>query len=261
MDAKNLPPEPVLDAVTQFPVGAALDALEDFRITQPMEIGSVLRQLMIRKDFLTVECSNRPHRIITRILAVDQNAGYFIYDCSVDQIYNRSLLESEENYFSATQDGVRIQFVCGQPEQCEFEGSFAFRSQLPINLYRMQRREYFRVETPLMEPYSCMVRLPDKRLITFDIFDLSLNGVGLRSKDPTLGELQIGTVFSKAVLDCRKMSKMELDLKITYMHNIRGQTNPIYHFGCRFEHFPKSKESDLQRMITYLELARRGSRD
>lgn len=239
----------------------ALAALEDFRITHPKEIGNVLRQLMRRKDFLAVECSNRPHRIVTRILDVDQDAGVFIYDCSADQTYNRFLLESEESYFSATQDGVRIQFVGARPEQHEFEGAFAFRSSLPESLYRMQRREFFRVETPLMEPYRCTAQLPDKRQVSFDIYDLSLNGVGLRSKDPILGNLPIGTLLSKAVLDCSKLGTMETDLKITYLNNIRNHSDPIYHFGCRFVGFSKAKEPVLQRMINYLELARRGRRD
>src|SRR5665647_1885265 len=182
MDAKNSPQSPVFETAEKLPVSDAFAPLEDFRITHPKEIGNVLRQLLNRKDFLIVECSNRPHRIVTRILSVDQNAGLFIFDGSAEQIYNRSLLASEENYFSATQDGIRVQFLSGRPEQHEFEGAFALRSQLPESLYRMQRREFFRVETPLMEPYRCTANLPDKRQVAFDIFDLSLGGVGLRSK-------------------------------------------------------------------------------
>lgn len=261
MDAKNSPQHTVFETAEQLPVSDALAPLEDFRITHPKEIGNVLRQLMNRKDFLTVECGNRPHRIVTRILDVDQNAGLFLYDGSAEQIYNRSLLVSEENYFSATQDGIRVQFVSGRPEQHEFEGAFAFRSQLPESLYRMQRREFFRAETPLMKPYRCKANLPDKRQVAFDIFDLSLNGVGLRSKDPTLGGLPIGTVLSKVVLDCGTLRMVEIDLKITYLHNIRSHIDPLYHLGCHFENFPKLRETELQRMITSLELTRRGRSD
>lgn len=250
MDVKNLPL-----------VSDALAPLEDFRITHPKAIGNVFRQLMKRKDFLTVECGNRPHRIVTRILEVDQNAGLFIYDGSAEQVYNRSLLASEENYFSAVQEGIRVHFVSGRPEQHEFEGAFAFRSQLPESLYRMQRRECFRVETPLMASYRCTANRPDKRQVVFDLFDLSLNGVGLRSKDPALGELPIGTVLSNVVLDCGKMHITETDLKITYLRNIRSHIDPIYHVGCRFDNFPKSREAELQRMITSLELVRRGRSD
>lgn len=238
-----------------------IEQLDDFRITQPKAIGSVLCQLMARKDFLTVQCSDRPYRIVTRILEVDHNAGLFIYDCSAERAANQCLLESQENYFSATQEGVRIQFVGGRPERHEFEGAPAFRSALPQSLYRMQRREFFRVDTPLADPYRCTAKLPDKRQVVFAISDLSLNGVGLRAKDPVLEQLALGTLLSKAVLDFRKGGVLEVDLKITYQRTTRAQNVPIYHFGCHFENFPRSKESDLQRLITNLEFGRRGRRD
>lgn len=261
MNKKNSMQPPVSESSETLPASDPFASLEDFRITNPREVGSVLRQLMNRKDFLTVECSGRPHRIVTRILEVDLNVGIFIYDCSADQTYNQFLLDSEQSFFSATQNGVRIQFVNGRAQQHEFEGGFAFRSQIPESLYRMQRREFFRVETPLMEPYLCTVQLPDKRQIVLDIYDLSLNGVGLRSKDTTLDGLSIGTSLTNAVLDCSKLGTMETDLKIAYLHNIRGHSDSILHFGCRFVNFAKSKESVLQRMINFLELARRGRRE
>lgn len=246
-----------METTISQPLSDVFAPLEDYRISHPKAIGKVLQQLMSRKEFLTVACSHRPHRIVTRILDVDQDAGFFIYDGSAESIYNRSLLESNANYFSTTQDGVRVQFVGGQPEQHMFEGCFAFRSRLPESLYRMQRRDFFRVETPLKDPYRCIARLPDQRQVTFEIFDLSLGGVGLRSKDAALAELPIGTVLSQAVLDCRKMGMTQTDLKITYLQNIRSPANPVYHLGCRFENFPKSRATELQRMITSLELARK----
>ncbi len=236
----------------------SLADMEEFRITHPKVIGDVLRQLMYRKDFLTVESNNGPDRIITRILEVNQPGGHFIYDGSAEQFQNRHLLEAGENYFSATQDGVRIQFVSGQPQAHEYQGGFAFRAPFPESLYRVQRREFFRAAAPLVESYCCIAILPDKRQVAWDIVDLSLDGLGLRSKDPKLGELEMGTLLSKAMLNFGKRGKIESDLRVTNLRNIRSAENPVYRIGCRFERFPKSKEQDFQKMITYLELARRG---
>lgn len=258
MDENQSTEQAALEASGRRPIGETLALLEDFRITQPKVIGEVLRQLMNRKDFLAVECDNRPQHMVTRILAVNQAEGFFVYDCSAEQIHNRFLLEAQENYFSATQDGIAVQFVSGQPEQCEFEGAFALRAPLPQSLYRVQRREFFRAAAPLVESYHCLVTLPDKRQVAWDIFDLSLDGLGLRSKDPTLGQLEIGTALGKSVLNFGKRGKIETDLVITNLLNMRTPSNPVYRIGCRFERFPKSREQDFQRMITYLELARRG---
>lgn len=232
--------------------------LEDFRTTQPKVISDVLRLLMGRKDFLTVESNQRPDRIVTRILAVDQAAGTFIYDASPDETHNRCLLEAQENFFSGTQDGIRIQFVGNQPRGIEFEGMFAFCAPFPQSLYRVQRREFFRANAPLVESYCCSLVLPGEHSITLDIVDLSLDGVGLRSTDPALDALEIGCALNKAVLNFGKRGKIETGLTVTYMRNLRDAGHPAYRIGCRFLHFPKPKEQELQRLITYLELARRG---
>lgn len=234
------------------------DGLEDFRTTQPKVIGDVLRQLMGRQDFLTVESNQRPDRIVTRILAVDQAAGTFVYDASPDETHNRCLLEAQENYFSGNQDGVRIQFVGDQPTAIEFEGVFAFSAPLPQSLYRVQRREFFRANAPLAEAYTCSIVLSEEHHVTLDVVDLSLDGVGLRSKSPYLGALPIGFRLDMAVLDFGKRGKVETGLTVTYLRNLRDAANPVYRIGCRFVNFPKSRQQELQKLITYLEFTRRG---
>jgi c-di-GMP-binding flagellar brake protein YcgR len=258
MDEKQSLPQAGLEASSESQASGDIINLEDFRVTHPKVICDVLRQLMTRKDNITVDCNNSPHRIITRILAVNQAAGLFIYDGSTEHYLNRGLLDAEETFFSATQDGIRIQFVTGRPEKYDFDGEFSFCAALPQSLYRVQRREFFRAAAPLVESYCCNATLPDGRRVVWDIVDLSLDGLGLRTKDPTVGELELDTPLSKAVLNFGRRGSVEADLKVTNVRNIRGPSNPVYRIGCRFERFPKSKEQEFQRLITYLELARRG---
>lgn len=251
-------PQAALEQSGEGSESNVFDELEDFRITHPKVIGDVLRQLMTHKDFLTVECSHGSHRSITRILEVDQAAGHFVYDSSAEPIHNRALLQAEESYFSAAQAGIRIQFVGSRPEPHEFEGAFAFRAAIPQSLYKVQRREFFRADAPLAESCCCLAVLPDEREVVWEIVDLSLDGLGLRSKDLGLGELQIDTLLSNAVLNFGRRGRMGTDLRVTNLRNIRGPDNPVYRIGCRFEHFPKTQEQNLQRLITFLELTRRG---
>lgn len=247
-----------LESISQRPSADELARLEEFRITHPKVIVDVLRQLMKRQDFLTVEGDVANCRISTRILAVDKSEGVFVYDSSPEQYQNIGLLEAQETFFSASQEGVKIQFASVRPEQLEFDGGVAFCAPLPQSLYRVQRREFFRAAAPLVEEYCCIAVLPDERRVVWDIVDLSLDGLGLRSKDPALSELPLGTLLSKVVLNFGRRGSIMTDMRVTNMRNIRGPHNPVYRIGCRFEGFPKSKEQDFQRLITYLELARRG---
>ncbi|OIP17301.1 MAG: flagellar brake protein [Comamonadaceae bacterium CG_4_9_14_3_um_filter_60_33] len=258
MNQQQSPRQDAPDQSGAKPASTMFAGLEDFRTTHPKVIGDVLRLLMSHKDFLTVESNQRPARIVTRILAVDQAAGTFVYDASPDATHNRCLLEAQENYFSGNQEGVRIQFVSDQPKGIEFEGVFAFHAPLPQSLYRVQRREFFRANAPLVESYTCSTVMPDEHVINFDIVDLSLDGVGLRTRDMRLATLPMGSILDKAQLNFGKRGMVETGLNITYLRNLRDTANPVYRVGCRFVGFPKSREQELQRLITYLELTRRG---
>jgi len=237
---------------------ASLAALEDFRKTHPKEITSMLRLLARHNNVLSISFGRNGERIVTRILAVDEGSGSFLYDYGASSAENLRLQESEENLFSGMQAGVHIQFVCGRAEPHLHDGLPAFKSRLPESLYRVQRRENFRVEMPIADPYVCIATLPNQRRVNFSLVDLSLTGVRLRSTDVDLeeDELAIGTTLTEATFDYRDLGTIESDLKISFIHNSKTFTDPIYHFGCRFLTLPKAKEASLQRLITYLELRR-----
>lgn len=237
---------------------ASLAALDDFRKTHPKEITSMLRQLAQHRNVLNICFGRNGERIVTRILAVDEGSGSFLYDYGASSAENLRLQQSEENLFSGMQAGVHIKFVCGRAEPHLYDGLPAFKSQLPESLYRIQRRENFRVEMPIADPYVCTATLPNQRRVSFNLVDLSLTGVRLRSTDVNLDEdeLAIGATLTEATFDYRDLGTMESDLKIIYIQNTKTFTDPIYHFGCRFLTLPKAKEASLQRLITFLELRR-----
>ena len=241
----DLPPSPTLTA--------SLAALDDFRVIHPKEVANVLRQIAQQKDPLSISFGRSGSRIVTRILAVDDITGSFFYDCSGSDAENQQHQESGENLFSGMQSGAHIQFVCGHPERQLYDGLPAFKAQLPESLYRMQRREHVRVETPTNDPYICTATLPDQRRLSFYVVDLSLSGVRLRSTDASIGELAIGMNLTDATIDFHDLGKITSDIQITFILNSQTFNDPVYHFGCRFLTVPKDQEASLQRVITRLE--------
>lgn len=246
--------ETSLDLPPSSTLTASLAALDDFRVTHPKDVANVLRQIAQQKDPLSISFGRSGFRIVTRILAVDETTGSFFYEYSGSDAENQQHQESGENLFSGMQSGAHIQFVCGHPEPQRYDGQPAFKSQLPESLYRIQRREHVRVETPTNNPYICTATLPDQRRMSFYIVDLSLSGVRLRSTDASIGELAIGMKLTDATFDFHDLGKMTSDVQITFIHNSQTFNDPVYHFGCRFLTFPKEQEASLQRVITRLEL-------
>ena len=99
-------------------------------------------------------------QLVTRILAVNGRERTFVFDWGALPEQNAGVLAAPECHFHASPDGVRVEFKTATPRRTEFEGRPAFESDFPEVLYYMQRREYFRVDTPVLEPCICRGDLP-----------------------------------------------------------------------------------------------------
>ncbi|WP_455288783.1 flagellar brake protein [Cupriavidus necator] len=230
---------------------------ERYRLTHNSQIGTVLRDLSWQKCMLSVR-TRTGHQFVTSILQVDPVDRTFVFDwCNADA-ERQSLMTSEENAFSGLLRGVPVNFVAGQPAATRFEQGPAFVVSFPEKLYHFQRRRHFRARTLVTKGYRCEIRKPDNTALCLDIADLSLSGVGLRSKTVTDEQLPVGTTIGKCRLDFRELGKLELDLQVVGHWLVGRDDNAIHHFGCAFVNPDGRMENFLQRLVFSLELAHRG---
>ncbi|MEZ2311126.1 flagellar brake protein [Paraburkholderia sp. RCC_158] len=114
-----------------------------FGLRNPLEIGTFLRLLATRQDFLTADYGNG--QIITRVLDIDAKSKTFTFDYGASKTGNHAVLAASKLRFSALPDGVKVNFTTGKPHEISRDGIAAFEVELPQVLIRVQRREYFRV--------------------------------------------------------------------------------------------------------------------
>jgi len=232
------------------------DDIPDFARRNPLEVGVQLRNLVNRGDFLTLQ--HRGGQFVTRILAVNTREHTFIFDWGALPEQNASVLGSPECQFHASPDGVRVEFTTHTPQRTEFEGRPAFIAAFPEVLYYVQRREYFRVDTPVIDPCRCRGTLPDGSSFSFEVHDVSLGGVGLRTNDARAETLGAGAILEAVELDLRTYGRLHVDLSLAAVRFIdlpNGERR--YHLGFRFVSLPGSTENSLQRYITQIEMKRR----
>jgi flagellar brake protein len=228
----------------------------DFGRRNALEIGVSLRNLANRGDFMTVQYGDA--QIVTRILDVDVTALTFIFDWGGVPEHNAYVLSAEKLFFSATPEGVRLEFTTATPRQTVFDGRPAFEVSFPNVLYYMQRREYFRVEAPVLDPYICSGSLPDGDRFRFEVHDLSLGGIALRTSDERVAEMEVGVVIQDAELHFTTTGKVTVDIKLVSNRETRSSKGDRrFTLGFKFVSMPGSAENTLQRLITQLEMKRR----
>ncbi|MDR3412685.1 MAG: flagellar brake protein [Formivibrio sp.] len=229
-----------------------------YRLSSPIEVGFVLRSLAQRADFITVYFNSGRDLLITRILDANLKARQFVFDLSGHQASNAALQKVDKAVFVGMPDGVKVQFSTGPIHEVSFEGQPAFAAPFPQDLIKLQRREFFRLVTPLSNPYFCRLSLKGVETIRLDVHDISLGGAGMWFPEAHVDKIGIGLKFSQVMFDLGPGGVMRVDIEVRNCRpviNRQGQTQ--YIVGVRFSNMARAQEAGLQKLISLLERERK----
>ena len=230
---------------------------ERFHITGPTAIQFTLAGYATHKEAFTAQFADGKEHFLTTLLAVDEETHRVIIDCSGSADLNRLFSESKRNVFIARPGGIHVQFTCGPAKQISFEGAPAFSLALPKFIMRLQRREFFRIETPRTNPLQFHARLPNDALLTLPANNISVAGIGLTSGSDH------GLSSGIALGNCRfALPEDDHDVFLKAMvrhvtaHELRAGVTQ-WRIGLHFESMPLAAENRLQRYIAHIEHERR----
>ena len=128
-----------------------------FRVDSRVEIVYILRALMKSNALVTAYFNGGREFVVTAVLQVDGEHGSVILDSGSNRELNERLLHGREVSVVSSQDGIRVQFTTDRVTAVSFEGRLAFRLPLPDTIMKLQRREYYRLATPVVHPLKCEI--------------------------------------------------------------------------------------------------------
>jgi c-di-GMP-binding flagellar brake protein YcgR len=229
---------------------------ERFHITAPTAIVFLLAGFAEQKESFTVQFAEGREHFLTTLLAVDEENAQLIIDCSGSIDLNQQFPQSRRNYFVARPAGIQVQFSSGPARLISFEGAPAFAVALPAFIMRLQRREFFRIETAHVNPLLFHARLPDQSLLTLPAHDLSVAGIGLVSeRDPAFSQgLDLKNCHFRLPDEGRAIS-LQATVRHSTMVMLRAGVSQ-WRIGLQFSGLPSAEENRLQRYIAQLELER-----
>jgi len=133
------------------------------RLTSAKEIEFVLRCIAEKGTRVALYYGDANDFILTTLLDAD-NKGLWLEQSPNNQD-NRRIAESNKLVFVSSHLQVKVQFTTHQISAVVHQGYPAFYLPLPGSLYRLQRREYYRLTAPIAHPLRCTipVKLADGR--------------------------------------------------------------------------------------------------
>ncbi|MCX7627255.1 MAG: flagellar brake protein [Methylophilaceae bacterium] len=237
-----------------------IDSSQDnarFLVHDPLEIVRIMRGLVSRNALVSAFFNAGNDLLLTSVLEVVPDAHALILDCGGNAVMNRRFLESEKVIFVTALDNVKIQWVSNKVEPAHFEGRDAFRIAIPGEVLRLQRREYYRLATPLVNPLKCRIPVPDGGTEEVTLADISAGGVGIIIPAHTSIEFSIGAVFPGCSLELPGVGTAEFTLSVQNMWETTLKNgSKSRRAGCKFVDIRPGMQSLIQRYIIKLERER-----
>jgi c-di-GMP-binding flagellar brake protein YcgR len=239
---------------------AASDVWDDdsqFRITSPAEIAGELRSAMANRSLLTIRYGNAHDCTLTTVLDVDSAARAVILDACQNPHDRAKVLSAHTLTLETEVRRIRIRFDSGRAVPVTFEGQPAMQVALPECLVRIQRREAYRIDTPVNEAVNCRFPHPElkNREIVLRVADLSVKGMGIAA-DPGLWPAEQGSVLKDCRIDLPETGVVTCDALVVRVFEATGTGRHRLWVGCQFLKLPGSAGTLLQKYILRLERAR-----
>ncbi|MBL8395774.1 MAG: flagellar brake protein [Candidatus Accumulibacter sp.] len=249
----------------QPPVRFEIERTEDYAqylLQSKAEILAVLRALVQRRSLVSAYFDHGRSFLLTSLLAVDPEAAGILLDSGRDEAVNRQALLAEQVFLTTELDKVKIQFVVGKLVETRSGGLPAFSTAFPEKLLRLQRREYYRLTTPVTKPvrFVATLRRADRSALVVEasLLDISGGGVGLMATPNLASLLPRGGILTDCKMALPDEGLLVATLGVRNKFEVATRSGARYvRVGCAFIALPGSRMNMVQRYITRIERERK----
>ena len=238
------------------------DDYSKYLLHSKSEILAVLRTLIQKGSMITVYFDHGRSFLLTSVIALSDDNRHFILDVGSDSEMNRRALLADKLVFTTVVDKVKVQFSLDQLSPTRSGERPALLAKVPEQLLRLQRREFFRLSTPVANPLKLCVTLTraDTSVVQLELplMDISGGGVGLTVSAEQTELLKRDDTLS----DCKIMLPDEgllvATLRVRSLVEVITRSGArFFRVGCEFIGLPPSRMTLIQRYITRVERERK----
>jgi c-di-GMP-binding flagellar brake protein YcgR len=238
---------------------AELENWHDYEVASRREIVALLRQISEKHQLVRVLVNGEADVCVTSLLEVDPDTGSLILDRSVNREQNERIVKANRLRCETTLDKIRILFTLDGLRETPFDGGTALRADIPPTLIRLQRREFYRMATPVSNPVRVVIPMPPELgggSQAFPLADISCGGIAILDNKLQLGNT-IGQTFSNCRIELPEAGPVTTSLQIRNLLDMTLLNNKSNRrLGCAFIDISRGNLAAVQRYITKLERER-----
>lgn len=232
-------------------------------LEEPARIGSLLQELCKRQVALSLHLDNSELYSTSSVVAVDLQRQQLQLDASAAQAVNACLSRGQPVHVHAQLDKVDVRFVLPRLDASGLTGDKLFTAGFPTRLLYLQRRELYRLSTPLMRWPECELWLDGDSAasVRLRVADIGPGGMALVHELPP-HQLRPGQGLQPCRLHIPDGPMLDMDIRICNERNIISSSDgrALRRTGVAFENLVPSLQNHLSRYIFALDRMRNARR-
>lgn len=231
------------------------EEIERYKIDHPGEIERILSSVMSKKALVTAYSEGNRDFLVTSLTAVDLPGKAIYLGASDNAAVNQALTTSREVSFNTAHNQVRVLFTTPGLVLTTLAGEPMLRAEMPKALLRFQRREYYRLPTPMAHPVKCLIGFDSATLET-NVLDISIGGVCVLAYTEDV-DLRVGETYRDCKLSLPDAGNYLISLHVRVIYEPTTRNGVVTRrLGCQFIDLAPSVETDIQRYIIRVERER-----
>ena len=231
-------------------------SLDDFRLTEPLEIAAVLKRLADGNVHLGLNAPNG-RSLTATVWTHDAARGTLTLSLPAHEPQLEAMVECDEAVAVGYLDSVKVQFDIDRPVLVRGGGAVALRCAFPREVYRFQRRNGFRVRPLPRSMPVALLRHPaifDMRL-ELRVLDVSIGGCAL-FLPADVPSLAPGVLMNGVVLDLDGDTRVQTALRLQHVTSLNPESRGV-RLGCEMVAPGPDGQRALQRYIDQTQKRRR----
>ncbi len=231
-------------------------ALDEYRITSPVEIQAILKQLCDGGSFMTLTAPGGVS-YTTLMWTADPQRGHVSFSADPKDPQVSPLLDSGEAVAAGYLDSIKVQFDLSGLVLVHGANGAALNAQYPRELFRFQRRSCFRVKPLHMASPMAKLRhpaIPDMAL-ELRVLDVSLTGLALFLPQD-VPAIDAGTKITRVEINLDADTQLNVGLHVHHITALNPSSKGV-RLGCEMLGLDGASTRSLQRYIDYTQKRRR----
>lgn len=248
---------------TAQPDAHAADAADErFLVRNPRQLRQLLRSLIDQRSLINAHIDGRDRSFPTALLDLDEDDDVLLLDGSPQEAANRAAEQADHLLCFAQLERVLVRFRLQGLQRIDNEGHVAFRAALPEELVHLQRRELYRLETPITDSPQLLLPAGEARAEALSMRVVDISGGGLAVTIPSDSALFSLQKRYPAQLSMPDGPDLQIELVVC---NLLPQRLPngteVKRVGMRFETLPRGADSAIQRYIFRVDRQRKARKN